>query len=62
MEKTKFDGRKILIVGDHPHKDDVAHILGAELTVHGKWGFVVKPIDYGEEYFVFKPEHVKFLD
>jgi ATP-dependent Lon protease len=52
-------GKKLLIVGKHPHKDSVGTVVGFDYTNAGP-GMRVK-LDNGLECFVFKPENVRWL-
>lgn len=54
---TKFDGRKAMIIGDHPHEGATATCQGAEKTPIG-FGLVFKNDNTDEEFFVFKPENI----
>ena len=54
---TKFDGRKAIIIGNHPHKGAAATCQGLEITNVGP-GLVFKNDNTYEEFFVFKPENV----
>ncbi len=57
---TQFDGRKALIKGDHPHTGETAECVGVESTNVGP-GLVFKSDEDGQEFFVFKPENLKWL-
>lgn len=58
---TPYDGRKALIIGDHPHKDEIAVCLGAEITLLG-WGLVFESETQNMgSFFVFDPKNVKWL-
>ena len=54
---TQFDGRKAMIIGNHPHKGATATCQGLEVTNVGP-GLVFKNDNTYEEFFVFKPENV----
>ena len=54
---TQFDGRKAMIIGNHPHKGATATCQGLEVTNVGP-GLVFKNENTYEEFFVFKPENV----
>ena len=54
---TQFDGRKAMIIGNHPHKRATATCQGLEVTNVGP-GLVFKNDNTYEEFFVFKPENV----
>ena len=57
-QKTKFDGKKALIVGKkHPHNGATCECMGLEETNVGL-GLVFKRNDTNEEFFVFKPEDI----
>jgi hypothetical protein len=52
-------GKKVLIVGDHPHADRVGIVDRFEYT-HAGYGFIVKCDDgsmLGDEFFVFNQKH-----
>ena len=55
-----FYGRRLKIIGDHPHVDELGTIIDAEYTLSG-WGFVVR-LDSGSSCFVYKPENVEWED
>jgi len=57
--KAKWIGKKVLIIGEHPHKNKVGEIIDFRRTVVCGWGLVVKSGD--EEFFVFKAHNMKVL-
>jgi hypothetical protein len=57
---TPFDGKKAVIIGDHPHADAVAICQRAEYTNIG-WGMVFKRTDDDTEFFVFNKKNAKWL-
>jgi len=57
--KTSYDNKEAFIIGDHPHEGATAICLGCEHTNVG-WGFVFKNINTEEEFFIFKPENLKW--
>ena len=60
--KTKHDGKKVLVIGNHPHKDCTAICLGAEwVSGLGKHGMKFKRTDTGEEFFIFDRRDVRFI-
>jgi len=58
--KTQFDGRKAMIIGNHPHKGATATCQGLEVTNVGP-GLVFKNENTYEEFFIFKPENVMWM-
>lgn len=52
-------GKKLLIVGKHPHKDMVGVVIGVDDTNVGK-GIKVRLTD-GIECYVFRAENVRWL-
>lgn len=58
--KTPYDGKKALIIGNHPHSDTVGICIGAELTYCG-YGLKFKNNGNDIEFFVFKPVNIKWL-
>ena len=57
---TQFDGRKAMIVGNHPHKGATATCQGLEVTNVGP-GLVFRNENTHEEFFIFKPENVMWM-
>lgn len=60
IRETPYDGKKAVIINEHPHADAVAICQRAELTYAG-WGLVFKRVDDDTEFFVFHPENVKWI-
>jgi hypothetical protein len=58
---TPYDGKKALIVGNHPHEGEKATCNGAN-TAAGRWGLIFKSDDNGEEFYVFDPQNVKWIN
>lgn len=57
-------GKRIKIVGDHPHTGETGTIDRVQGTALGKVGLVIKLencLHGTNECFVFKPEHIVFL-
>lgn len=60
---TEIIGRRVRLVGDHPHAGETGTIDRMEVTIIGP-GLVVKldNCPHGtEECFVFNTEHVRYL-
>ena len=57
---TPYDGKKAVIIGNHPHKDAVAICHGADLLPTG-WGVKFKRIDDDTEFYVFNGKEVKWI-
>lgn len=53
--RDHFVGKKVLIVGDHPHADRVGHVEALERT-HAGYGFKVA-FPEGDGCFVFTQKH-----
>lgn len=58
--ETSYDGVRVQVSGNHPHKGATAICLGADRTLIG-FGMVFKREDTGETFFVFRPDEVKPL-
>jgi hypothetical protein len=57
----QFIGRKVLIVGDHPHADKTGTVDRVECArAIGKWGFVVE-LEDGQSCFVFSGKEWRVL-
>lgn len=52
-------GKRVMIVGKHPHKNEVGTIKTIEKTAIG-YGIRIS-LANGQECFVFKPEHLRLL-
>jgi hypothetical protein len=52
-------GKRVMIVGKHPHKDEVGVIKAFEKTSIG-YGLKIK-FDNGEECYVFHSENLRLL-
>lgn len=59
--KTEFDDRKALIIGNHPHADEVAICKGADRLITG-YGLYFENVKTGESFYVFKGQNVKWLN
>ncbi len=60
-KQTPYDGKKAMVIGDHPHAGATVICLGAEATPSG-WGMVFKNVNTDEEFFVFNGKlHIKWL-
>jgi len=60
-----FIGKRIKIIGDHPHKGETGIIDRIETTAFGQTGFIVKLEDCNhstKECFIFNSEHFIFWD
>lgn len=55
---SKLIGRRITIVGKHPHKGFSGIVKDYKSTIMGKYGFVVK-LDNGLSCFVFSRDNLK---
>jgi hypothetical protein len=55
----RFVGKKVLIIGDHPHVDRVGVVDRAEKT-HAGWGYVVN-FPQGDSCFVFSGKNWRLL-
>jgi len=60
-KKTKFDGKKAMIIGDHPHEGATSICLGADKTNCG-WGILFKNTNSEEEFYVFDGKNIKWID
>jgi hypothetical protein len=60
----RFVGKKVLMLGDHPHADRVGIIDRMERAhALNKWGFIVRfNYDEHDEAFVFEGKHWKILN
>lgn len=61
LKLSPYDGKIAFIVGDHPHAGAIATCLGYEETPVGL-GLKFNTNDTSEEYFVFKPNHIDWLN
>lgn len=55
----RFVGKRVLIIGDHPHVDRIGIVDRAEKTLAG-WGYVVN-FAQGDSCFVFSGKHWRLL-
>jgi hypothetical protein len=55
----RFVGKKVLIIGDHPHVDRIGVVDRAEKT-HVGWGYVVN-FPQGDSCFVFSGKNWRLL-
>lgn len=55
----RFVGKRVLIVGDHPHVDRIGTVDRAEKTPVG-WGYVVK-FAQGDSCFVYSGKNWRIL-
>jgi hypothetical protein len=55
----RFVGKRVLIIGDHPHVDRIGTVNRAEKTPTG-WGYVVN-FPQGDSCFVFSGKHWRIL-
>lgn len=63
-EKSQYQGRKVLLMGDHPHAGETGVIVGIGTTAVGT-GTVVKldNCPHGtDECYIFNAEHAKLVD
>lgn len=60
LTPTPYDGRRAVIVGDHPHAHKVAECMGSQNTNAG-WMLRFKDVNDYEEFFVKEPKHVQWI-
>jgi hypothetical protein len=58
--KTQFDGKKALILPDHPHQNETAECIGAENIAVGL-ALRFRNNSTGDEFYVMKPQHIRWL-
>lgn len=60
VRTTPYDGKKALIVGDHPWVDTIAICKHAEYFP-GRWGLVFESVECNTTFAVFDPKNVKWI-
>ena len=55
----KWEGKRVLIIGDHPHEGEVATVIGMERL--GIGGYAVRVKGEDNEFFVFSGKDWKLL-
>lgn len=57
---TPFDGKKALIIGDHPHADTVAMCMGCD-KLNVSCGFGLYFSGENGDFYVMDKKHLKWL-
>ena len=60
LKKTEFDGRKALIIGDHPFSKKIAVCIGAFKGALG-WYLAFEELKTKERFEVLQPSNVTWI-
>jgi hypothetical protein len=64
-KESQYQGRRVLLMGKHPHAGETGVIVGVAITAFGTTGTIVKLENcphMTDECFVFKSEDARLID